>query len=106
MVLHLCNEAAFEMKGLYYVNLVGGSKLKPVAIRWHCCLTVRLKSNVATLCHCSAGHDGMWIELVYTGGLSYGSHCKQQSRTARIVFLCDPDIGGMVGRGVCPAARC
>ena len=44
----------------------------------------------------SAGTDGVWIELTYPGGDNYGSHCQKMPRTARIVFLCDPNIAGMV----------
>lgn len=43
------------------------------------------------------GADGMWIELIYTGGHSYTSHCNKQPRTTRIVFLCDSSIEEMVG---------
>lgn len=38
--------------------------------------------------------DGAWIELTYGGGDNYHSHCSSGSRTARIVFLCDPDVKG------------
>jgi cation-dependent mannose-6-phosphate receptor len=38
--------------------------------------------------------DGAWIELTYAGGDNYNSHCQLGTRTARIVFLCDPDIKG------------
>lgn len=38
--------------------------------------------------------DGAWIELTYTGGDEYGSHCGKTPRTARLAFLCDPFIKG------------
>jgi cation-dependent mannose-6-phosphate receptor len=38
--------------------------------------------------------DGTWIELTYSGGDVYHSHCDSGSRTARIVFLCDPNVKG------------
>ena len=40
--------------------------------------------------------DGTWIELTYSGGDVYHSHCDAGSRTARIVFLCDPNVKGQV----------
>ena len=40
--------------------------------------------------------DGTWIELTYGGGDLYHSHCESGSRTARIVFLCDPNVKGQV----------
>ena len=43
-----------------------------------------------------SGSDGVWIELTYSGGSKYNSHCGKMARTARIVFLCDPNIAGMV----------
>ena len=48
----------------------------------------------------SVGTDGAWIELTYPGGDNYGSHCQKTSRTARIVFLCDPNIPGMVSENL------
>lgn len=38
--------------------------------------------------------DGTWIELTYSEGDNYHSHCGLGSRTARIVFLCDPRVKG------------
>ena len=43
-----------------------------------------------------AGSDGIWIELTYSGGSKYHSHCGNLARIARIVFLCDPNVGGTV----------
>ena len=59
----------------------------------------------ALVMHClsiclSVGADGAWIELTYPGGDKYGSHCQKTSRTARIVFLCDPNIPGMVSENL------
>lgn len=39
----------------------------------------------------------MWIELTYSQGDKYHSHCDKVARTSRIAFLCDPNIGGKVG---------
>ena len=40
--------------------------------------------------------DHIWVELTYTGGDMYGSHCKQEARKARLVFLCDTNVPGLV----------
>ena len=40
--------------------------------------------------------DGVWIELTYSGGTNYTSHCGSRPRTARLIFLCDPLIQGLV----------
>ena len=42
------------------------------------------------------GRDGVWIELTYTGGDNYTSHCDKRSRMTRLAFLCDPNINGKV----------
>lgn len=38
--------------------------------------------------------DGVWIELTYTGGDNYTSHCDKRARMTRLAFLCDPNING------------
>lgn len=38
----------------------------------------------------------MWIELTYTGGDNYTSHCDKRARMTRLAFLCDPNINGKV----------
>ena len=42
------------------------------------------------------GRDGVWIELTYTGGDNYTSHCDKRARMTRLAFLCDPNINGKV----------
>ena len=48
-----------------------------------------------SVCVCS-GRDGVWIELTYTGGDNYTSHCDKRARMTRLAFLCDPNINGKV----------
>ena len=43
-----------------------------------------------------SGRDGVWIELTYTGGDNYTSHCDKRARMTRLAFLCDPNINGKV----------
>ena len=38
----------------------------------------------------------MWIELTYTNGDHYHTHCNKNQRIARIAFLCDPLVHGKV----------
>lgn len=38
--------------------------------------------------------DGAWIELTYTDGDNYTSHCNNEDRKSRVVFLCDPFVSG------------
>ena len=57
---------------------------------------MRLVTSPPTLRIGHTGSDGVWIELTYSGGSKYHSHCGSVARTARIVFLCDPNVGGMV----------
>ena len=40
--------------------------------------------------------DGVWIELTYSDGIAYKHHCNGAARSARLIFLCDPLIRGMV----------
>jgi len=47
----------------------------------------------------------VWIELTYPSGDRYGSHCSGAARTARIVFLCDPNVAGMVREALCGPTR-
>ncbi|XP_011409630.1 PREDICTED: cation-dependent mannose-6-phosphate receptor-like [Amphimedon queenslandica] len=40
-------------------------------------------------------NDHVWVELTYSGGDRYGSHCNGENRKGRLVFICDPLITGM-----------
>ena len=43
-----------------------------------------------------SANDHVWVELTYGGGDRYGSHCNNENRKGRIVFICDPLIAGKV----------
>ena len=53
---------------------------------------------VAKMCNdCEiTASDGVWIELTYTNGDHYHTHCDKIGRMVRIAFLCDPLVHGMV----------
>ena len=38
-----------------------------------------------------------WIELTYSNGAPYGSHCKGEGRVSRIFFFCDSAAGDVSG---------
>ena len=38
-----------------------------------------------------------WIELTYSGGDPYGSHCGKAGRVSRIFFFCDSAAGDVSG---------
>ena len=44
----------------------------------------------------SLADDKVWVELTYTNGDSYTSHCGKESRRGRLAFLCDSLISGLV----------
>ena len=50
--------------------------------------------------------DGVWIELTYSKGDSYHSHCNKAPRSARLIFLCDPLVNGLVCEHVTPLIWC
>ncbi len=50
--------------------------------------------------------DGVWIELTYSDGAPYGHHCNGAKRSARLIFLCDPLINGLVGEPIVTLSVC
>ena len=49
--------------------------------------------------------DHIWLELTYTGGDKYGSHCDKEERKARLVFLCDTNVPGLVRQSTLDVER-